>query len=251
MTVRYWPLGKGRIIASPFGPRPGEFHKGVDFGFSGGSALRPVYAVQSGTVLYAGSASGYGGPDPAGWLVIDSSDAEGGGCLEYGHIIRRCSKGDHIEAGQIIAVINGDQATNGGVAPHLHLSDMPGGYDPAAKQDPMPRLANAVDPTVGPFDPGRAPVVLGPINPTDTPQEDLLSALTDAEQRALFNNVAAIAKALPGVAEDVRQIRAQLGPSLVGWPSLGKNDAGQELTLRDAFGVLKTDVAAVKKAVVK
>lgn len=60
-----------------------------------------------------------------------------------------------------------------------------------------------------------------------------LSALSDDEQRELFENV--------------KEIRAQLGPSLPGWPSLGKNAAGQELTWRDAFGVLKADVAAVKK----
>ena len=91
----------------------------------------PVYAVQAGTVIYAGAAQGYGGPDPAGWLVIDSSDAEGGGCLEYGHIVREVARGDHVQAGQRIGHINPSSVTNGGVAPHLHLSDMPRGYAPA------------------------------------------------------------------------------------------------------------------------
>lgn len=159
---RYWPLGQGRIITSPFGPRAGGFHAGVDFGRPGGSGWWPVYAVQSGTVIHAGAAAGYGGPDPAGWLVIDSTDDEGGGCLEYGHVVRRCALGDHIEAGQIIAIINPDTTTNGGVPPHLHLSDMPRGYEPAAKQDPMARLRGALDPTTTQV-PGRAPVVLPPI----------------------------------------------------------------------------------------
>lgn len=108
----------------------------------------PVYAIQSGTVLYCGSASGYGGPDPAGWIVIDSSDAEGGGVLEYGHIVRcdYIKKGVRVKAGQKIAVINPDTSTNGGTAPHLHVSDMPFGYDPSAKQDPLRRLAGARDP---------------------------------------------------------------------------------------------------------
>lgn len=108
----------------------------------------PVYAVQSGTVVYAGAAQGYGGPDPAGWLVVDSTDEEGGGCLEYGHIRRlpSVSVGSRVVAGQQIAVINPDQATNGGVAPHLHLSDMPGSYDPASKQNPLIRLAGALEP---------------------------------------------------------------------------------------------------------
>ena len=51
---------------------------------------------------------------------------------------------------------------------------------------------------------------------------------------------------LAQIAEDVKQIRLQLGPSLPTWPSLGTNAAGEELTLRDAFGVMKTDVEAVK-----
>lgn len=150
MAQRYWPLGTGRKITSPFGPRDGGFHYGVDFGRDGGSESMPVYAIQSGTVIYAGAAQGYGGPDPCGWLVIDSDDGEGSGCLEYGHIRRLPSinVGTHVEAGQQIAIINPDTKTNGGVGPHLHLSDMPGGYDPAAKQNPLVRLVSggAIEP---------------------------------------------------------------------------------------------------------
>ncbi|AHJ86314.1 lysin A [Mycobacterium phage 32HC] len=165
---RYWPLGAGRIVTSPFGPRSGGFHAGVDFGRNGGSAGMPVYAVQSGTVIYAGAAQGYGGPDPAGWLVIDSTDAEGSGCLEYGHIVREVSKGQHVSAGQRIGHINPDTRTNGGtpsnpIAPHLHLSDMPREYNPGAKQDPMKRLAGAREPEAAPPAPstgGNATVAL-------------------------------------------------------------------------------------------
>ena len=149
VAQRYWPLGVGRVVTSPFGPRGRGFHAGVDFGRAGGSANMPVYAVQSGTVIYAGAAQGYGGPDPAGWLVIDSTDAEGGGCLEYGHIIREVAQGAHVTAGQRIGRINPDSRTNGGTAPHLHLSDMPGSYNPALKQDPMPRLRGALEPPGG------------------------------------------------------------------------------------------------------
>ena len=85
---RFWPLGEGRIVTSPFGPRDGSFHAGTDFGRAGGSAGMPVYACQGGTVIYAGAAQGYGGPDPAGWLVIDHPTEDGSGCTEYGHIIR-------------------------------------------------------------------------------------------------------------------------------------------------------------------
>lgn len=144
--ARYWPLATGRMVTSPFGPRAGGFHSGVDFGWPGGSANKPVYAVQAGTVIYAGAAQGYGGPDPAGWLVIDSSTEQGGGCLEYGHIIREVAVGDRVAAGQRIGHINPNSNTNGGVAPHLHLSDMPYAYSAAAKQDPMPRLVGAKEP---------------------------------------------------------------------------------------------------------
>ncbi|GAS98761.1 Gp48, partial [Mycolicibacterium canariasense] len=83
-----------------------------------------------------------------GWLVIDSTDVEGGGCLEYGHIVRDAAikVGTHVTAGQRIGVINPNSATNGGVAPHLHLSDMPREYNPSTKQNPLPRLSGALEP---------------------------------------------------------------------------------------------------------
>jgi len=154
MVDRYWPLGKGRMVTSPFGPRAGGYHYGTDFGFPGGSAGKPVHAIQSGVVLYAGAAQGYGGPDPHGWLVIDSSDSEGGGVFEYGHITRLPDvvPGSRVIAGQQIANVTSDSRYNGGTAPHLHLSYMPGNYAPSAKIDPMPILRGALEPgglTVG------------------------------------------------------------------------------------------------------
>lgn len=60
-----------------------------------------------------------------------------------------------------------------------------------------------------------------------------LDALTPEEQHQLL--------------EDVRQIRLQLGPRAhESWPSLGLNEDGEELTLRDAFGGMKQDVADIK-----
>lgn len=161
--MRTYPLERGLIVTSPYGPRQGEFHTGVDFGYPGGSAGRPVHAVQAGTVIYAGAAQGYGGPDPAGWLVIDSDDGQGGGCVEYGHIVREVELGAHVLAGQRIAHINPDSRTNGGVAPHLHLSVMPRAYDPATKRDPISWLGAATYPgegTVAMGDPIWLPEVL-------------------------------------------------------------------------------------------
>lgn len=148
MAIRYWPLEYGKVITSPFGPRDGGWHAGVDFGFPGGSGGRKVFACQAGTVLYHGAAQGYGGPDPAGWLVIDSDDSQGGGVFEYGHIVRlpEIRTGTKVSAGQHIANINSSSATNGGTAPHLHLSYMPNGYDPQKKSDVIPVLKGALEP---------------------------------------------------------------------------------------------------------
>lgn len=94
-------------------------------------------------MLYSGPAQGYGL-----WAVIDSSTEQGGGCLEYGHIVPDSwvKPGARVQAGQRIGRINPDSGSNGGVAPHLHVSDMPYAYNPAAKQDVMPRLAGAREP---------------------------------------------------------------------------------------------------------
>lgn len=145
MAARYWPVEKGRIVTSPYGPRAGGFHYGTDFGFPGGSANKPVYAIDDGTVLYSGAADGYGGPDPAGWLVIEAPDGQ---VWEYGHIVRESHvrTGTRVKAGERIATINPDENTNGGVDPHLHLSFMIDGYQPDNKQDPLPLLGGAHDP---------------------------------------------------------------------------------------------------------
>lgn len=142
---RFWPLDAGRLVTSPFGPRDGGFHAGTDFGFAGGSGGRPVYSVDDGTVLYSGAAQGYGGPDPAGWVVVKSPD---GTVWEYGHVVReaRVKPRAKVKAGEVIGRVNPDSATNGGTAPHLHLSFMPKGYDPTTKADPVPELAGARDP---------------------------------------------------------------------------------------------------------
>lgn len=146
--TRYWPLAHGRIVTSRFGPRGDDFHWGVDLGWPGGSAGLPVYAAQAGTVVFAGSASGFGGPDPAGWVVVDHPAEDGGGTTVYGHVIREVAVGDRVRAGQRISRINPDSASNGGVAPHLHFewhrhSWVPPGAD---RLDPLALLAEAADP---------------------------------------------------------------------------------------------------------
>lgn len=151
MTTRYHPLKRGYVITSNFGWRSFDnaVHTGIDFGNpKGSSAGWPVYAIQGGRVIFAGSASGYGGPDPAGWLVIDSDDSQGSGVFEYGHIVRspRVTVGTVVRAGDQIGTINPNSATNGGVAPHLHVSYMPYEYNPQKKKDFAPFLTGATFP---------------------------------------------------------------------------------------------------------
>lgn len=149
MTTRYHPLKRGYVITSPFGWRAFDnaVHTGIDFGSAEGSPANwEVYAIQSGTVLYCGSADGYGGPDPAGWIVIDSDDSQGSGVFEYGHIVREnwIKPGAKVTAGQKIGYINPNKATNAGVDPHLHVSYMPYEYNPKKKKDFAPYLNDAL-----------------------------------------------------------------------------------------------------------
>ena len=105
---RQWPLPKDSFtITSRFAGRINpvtgqpENHSGVDLACPDGS---PIYAPQAGTVKFIGPADGYGQ-----WLVIDSNDAEGGGCYEIGHMwdafATGLSVGDHVELGQLIAYV--------------------------------------------------------------------------------------------------------------------------------------------------
>lgn len=156
MAERYWPLGNGRMLTSPYGMRDGWMHWGTDFGREGGSAGMPVYAAQAGTVVQTGAASGYGGPSPAGWVRIDHSDEQGGGQTVYGHVIAEVSVGDQVRAGQRIAHINPNSATNGGVAPHLHFEVYPWTFARGEAIDAVPWLAGALEPEQGQQQPAPA-----------------------------------------------------------------------------------------------
>lgn len=146
MAPRFRPVPPDAFVTSPFGPRWGTVHRGTDFGRNGGSANMPVYAAQGGTVVYAGAASGFGGPDPAGWVVVDHPAADGAGTTVYGHIIREVRVGQRVEAGQRIGRVNPDSTTNGGVAPHLHFEVHPYTWQQGAQINPEPWLAGCKSP---------------------------------------------------------------------------------------------------------
>lgn len=110
------PVDKGFVVTSPLGPRWGTTHWGVDYGVAGGSGGKPIYAIKDGTVIQAGPASGFGQ-----WIRIDHPASVGGNESVYGHIIPEVTTGQQVREGQRIGRINPDSATNGGVAPHLHI----------------------------------------------------------------------------------------------------------------------------------
>ncbi|APT84333.1 M23 family metallopeptidase [Corynebacterium aquilae] len=113
------------ILTSPFGPRWGTFHSGIDIANSLGT---PILAVEDGTVIDAGPASGYGQ-----WVRIKHED---GTITVYGHMETiDVSVGQHVTAGTKIAGM-GSRGFSTGV--HLHFEVHPGG---GSAVDPIPWLA--------------------------------------------------------------------------------------------------------------
>lgn len=147
---RYRPVDDTFYVSSPFGPRWGTQHRGLDFGKTGGSGGQPIYAAQSGKVDYAGAASGFGGraDGRAGWIVVDHPAADGAGTTVYGHVVRDTgiNVGTWVVAGQRIGIINPDKTTNGGVDPHLHFEVHPYVWKAGSQIDPAVWLAGALSP---------------------------------------------------------------------------------------------------------
>lgn len=121
------PVGNGQlslpvragsyIISSPYGLRSDPItgvmtgHNGVDFAAPYNT---PIYAADSGTVLYSGPASGYGN-----WIVIDHNN---GYYTIYGHMYSDqlyVSAGQTVQKGQKIAGIGSSGKSTGN---HLHFA---------------------------------------------------------------------------------------------------------------------------------
>jgi len=112
------PIPAGRyVISSPFGWRTHPItgaktlHNGVDFAAPYNT---PILAVDSGTVVYAGPARGYGN-----WIVIDHNN---GYYSIYGHMFSDqlyVYPGQHVSRGQHIAGVGTAGSSTGN---HLHLA---------------------------------------------------------------------------------------------------------------------------------
>jgi murein DD-endopeptidase MepM/ murein hydrolase activator NlpD len=101
-----WPVSGP--ITSPFGPRWGSFHPGIDIGVPSGT---PVHAAAAGTVVWCGWMSGYGN-----LVVIDHHN---GLATAYGHnssIAVGC--GQSVAQGQVISYSG---CTGFCTGPHVHF----------------------------------------------------------------------------------------------------------------------------------
>ena len=103
-----WPL-KHVKVTSPFGNRNGDFHEGVDLHAPVGT---PVYAAQSGRVLYSGSKiNGYG-------KLVVLKHASGFSTI-YAHNSKLfVKKGEFVTKGRKIAYSGKTGRAHG---PHLHF----------------------------------------------------------------------------------------------------------------------------------
>ncbi len=123
---------EGARLTSPFGPRWGTLHAGVDLA----APMRtPEYAVMDGVVLEAGPASGFG-------LAVYIQH-ENGDVTVYGHMDEiLVEAGQVVRAGDTIALLGNRGQSTG---PHLHFEVHVGGLD-GQNIDPLPWLrSNGVD----------------------------------------------------------------------------------------------------------
>jgi murein DD-endopeptidase MepM/ murein hydrolase activator NlpD len=116
-----WPLNGG--VTSPYGPRWGRMHTGIDIdGYSG----QPIVAAKEGQVIMAGVYSGYGNA-----VIIDHG---GGYSTLYAHLSGfNTSSGSSIGQGDVLGYVG---CTGNCYGDHLHFEVRVNG-SPA---DPMPYL---------------------------------------------------------------------------------------------------------------
>ena len=106
----------GATLTSPFGPRWGTLHAGIDLA---GPLRTPEYAAMDGVVLQAGPASGFG-------LAVYVQH-ENGDVTVYGHVDEvLVSAGQVVEAGDTIALLGNTGESTG---PHLHFEVRRAGLD--------------------------------------------------------------------------------------------------------------------------
>jgi len=113
-------------VTSPYGPRGGRNHDGMDIGAPTGT---PVRAAACGTVSLAGQQSGYGN------IVCITHTSQFSTC--YAHLSRfGTSAGARVQQGQVIGYVG---CTGSCTGPHLHFETRVGGV----ARDPSQYLSGA------------------------------------------------------------------------------------------------------------
>lgn len=116
-----WPANG--LVSSPFGPRWGRMHEGLDIAAPEG---RPIRAAKAGVVITAEAQSGYGN-----LVVIDHGNGE---TTRYGHMSAfGVAKGQAVAIGQQIGLVGNTGRSTG---PHLHFEIRIAG----TAMDPRPYL---------------------------------------------------------------------------------------------------------------
>jgi len=118
-TAFYWPLQTYQESSYWFGQYVSGkgYHLGQDVC---GGAGTPVFAVANGRVVFAGSASGYGGVVVVEHVISRTPDVRV--CTVYGHLRAsdiKVRSGWDIGQGRLLGYL-GTRSENGGWVPHLH-----------------------------------------------------------------------------------------------------------------------------------
>lgn len=107
---------EGARLTSPFGPRWGTLHAGVDLA---APMMTPEYAAMDGIVLQAGPASGFG--------QVVYIQHQNGDVTVYGHMEEiLVEPGQTVQAGETIALVGNRGQSTG---PHLHFEVRLGGLN--------------------------------------------------------------------------------------------------------------------------
>jgi murein DD-endopeptidase MepM/ murein hydrolase activator NlpD len=119
-----WPV-RG-VVTSPYGPRWGTFHRGIDIGVGQGT---PIGAAANGTIFFSGQMDGYGNV-----ILID----HGNGIVTlYAHQSQlMATKGQYVTRGTTIGLVG---STGHSTGPHLHFEVRIGSSGMAV--DPMGYLS--------------------------------------------------------------------------------------------------------------